>query len=340
MRKWIKKGLISTGLLYASCAAPSVSDVSPASDDSATTSLEQLQLPSEATVTSPPTAPAASVPEFPLPQYGVNTLWLWEVSSDNQPTSYLVGTIHGNFGRDYQEPEALEPALDSVDLLLLEYDKNVTPETAEALVRRLGDEEAFLGDNLTAEEIDRIAERASNEVLRPDTIPLVQPWYVNASLSTPRERIVVNPLATVESTLEQRALRKRKAVGYFETPFSLIDRLAGAPDEEHLRLIREHLNRSLADITDETERLFTVYNALDVPGIRTEIQQNRAESELLFDISQVQRNARWIQLLLPVMRERPVMVAVSVTQLLGESGLISQLESSGFAVKFLSGEAQ
>ena len=306
--------------------------------------------------TIPPETPSVSNRQIPLdslslPQrnpsgsasadYGLKNILYWRVKAPDTtttqgPTSYVVGTVHVNFAKDYPWPVTFENAFKTVKTLYLEADVSEIEKNPQAVLEKTLDPQQIVMQTLSEAEFQQLSERLIPLGVPQSILPLLKPWYVNLLLSAPPEEAVTRPTQVMDQLLQDKAQENQVRIEYLETALAQFEMMESIPTGEHIRLIRDALTEPLNRNGEHTLKTIAAYNQGDLSVLETAEAELKKESPPFYERSLLLRNQAWLKTLIPVMQTQPVMVGVGVLHMVGENGLIAQLRSAGFAVERVS----
>lgn len=262
-------------------------------------------------------------------------------------TIHLIGTIHIPDPRLDPVAARLEPVIAGADLLFLE----ATEEDTKALEKRLTGPDSLLllkdtslPDLLTEAEWQKLAEAARTRGIPPFMAARMQPWYLSMVLALPGCAVeLVGQGEGLDSRIEELAKDAdvpRRSIEPIDTVFRVFN---SDPLDKQLRLLQlgifpEDLSADLLQTTvnayfDEAHsdawqmsRLMTLAH-LDLPEDEIETLLEDMEQKLL-----IARNLAWIEEI-ETAPEARIVVAVGAAHLMGERGLLNQLEIRGYTLE-------
>lgn len=270
----------------------------------------------------------------------------WRASRGDR-VIHVIGTIHMPDPRLDPVVARLEPVVTGADLLFLE----ATEEDTKALQKRLTGMEsllllkdASLPDLMNEAEWQKLAEAARARGIPPFMAAKMQPWYLSLVLALPGCAMeLVGEGKGLDSRIE--ALAKgagvpRQSIEPIDTVFQVFN---SDPLDQQLRLLQlgifpEDLSADLLETTvnayfDEAHsdawqmsRLMT-FAHLDLPEDEVEVLLDDMEQKLL-----IARNLAWIDEI-EAAPEARIVVAVGAAHLMGESGVLNQLEQRGYLLE-------
>ena len=348
MRKMISSKYIWGPLLYALTAcsvptAPNPTSPSASPTQSSAPRLSDLSLPtSSKSPSSPSPAPAVSPSPSPTADgsaYRLKNILYWKVQAADTriAPSYLVGTAHLNLADGYTWPDHFTQALKQSTALYIEADTQELENNPQAVVEKTLDPEQRLIQALDNASVNTLATRLVSLGLPPSVIPVLQAWYINILLSTPPAEAIADPQSIMDNALRAQAVAAQVPINYLEKALDQLDMMAAIPFEEHLRLIKDTLSKPAQNTAQELQASVKLYNQGDLEAMEQLLKSLKAESLPLYTQTIAVRNQKWLDTLQPVLATRGIVVAVGSLHLLGDEGLIAQLQAAGFTVEQVEG---
>jgi len=275
----------------------------------------------------PPIARAPNTSE-PIPY--VDGL-LWRVEREGLTASYLFGTIHVGDPRVLEVPAAVESALRSSRLFVME-----ALFEPDAVARFAGS--MYFADGTRLEDLAGrpLADRAQSLLLRFDvaaeTARILKPWAAFLTLNQPP----ADGGPPLDLLLMQRARAEGLPVEGLETLEEQAQVFAAFSDAEQVAMLRDtvcHFDLVQAQL----RRLVEFYLRGDVAAIvRLTGHYAGSELELAARMARVlidDRNARMVERLQPALRRGGAFVAVGALHLPGSGGMLALLEKRGYALR-------
>jgi uncharacterized protein YbaP (TraB family) len=269
-------------------------------------------------------APAAERYEYGL---------LWRIEGAGAPASHVFGTVHLADPRVTRLPPEVARALDQARSLTLE--AGVDPASMLGVAGRMVFTDGRdLPGVAGAELFTRAAKLTEGLGLPEPMLRLFRPWAVALLLSVPPQ----DPTNVLDFVLERRASEQGKPIHQLESMEEQISVLEGLSQEDQVALLRqavdeyEHLPRRIGRVVD-------AYLARDLAALWRMSQENvgagaeeRRLNEVFTHRLLHERNARMAERAEPRLREGGAFIAVGALHLYGGSGLLAQLERSGWRV--------
>lgn len=274
---------------------------------------------------------AAQQVEAPDPEPDVELVvekpLLWEVKSPTGATSHLLGTFH--VGTDFQGlpalPKSVRDAFERDDVLVLEIDTGLADlgPIDQYVVNPDG---RSLERMLKPEQWDVLVEQSG---LPPQKLERMQPavalsavvshWTPNAGVRGMDGRFNIlgraheKKLVYLETPIEQAALMSKQV-----TAKMLGNVLDAAADQKAAVL--------------QADKDFRAGDAEAVERYVFDPEQVKANPSF-FEAVFWDRNAKWVDTLIPMLESGKVLVVVGVGHLLGERSVPAKLQEAGFEVR-------
>lgn len=274
--------------------------------------------------------PAAGISASPVHADGV--LWQIQGPGETQP-SHVFGTIHSDDRRVLDLDPAIEGAFRSARHYAFELDFNA--DIRQTMARAMFDREPpTLKEQLGGDDWQRARRAAQVRGVPGDALLLMEPWALAITLSMPP----MDPAATLDRVLFQRASDLGRPVTGLETAEEQLDLFADLPESEQLELLLTALDLAERDaLAPMFESLTTAWLRGDLAGLM-EISEdnpmlpdgdrNDAFMEQVVD----ERNERMVDRMQPLIERGGAFVAVGALHLPGERGVLRLLENAGYTV--------
>ncbi len=274
--------------------------------------------------------PAAGASGDPVHAEGV--LWRVEGPGETQP-SHVFGTIHSDDPRVLDLDPAIERTFRSSRHYAFELDFDA--DIRQAMARAMFDRAPPTLDEQLGDEAWQRARRAAQARGIPgDALPLMEPWALAITLSLP----AMDPAATLDRVLFQRASDRGRPVTGLETAEEQIALFADLSEAEQLDLLRTAL-----DVVEEG-RLAPMFESLTAAWLRGDLatlMEIAGNNPMLPDgdrndafMTRVvdERNERMVERMQPLIDRGGAFVAVGALHLPGERGVLRLLEEAGYTV--------
>ena len=249
----------------------------------------------------------------------------WKMESPAGKVSYLFGTMHTDDNRVANVTPAMENALNSVDMFVME---NESSNDQSAFLMQTGS----LADKLTEAEFEQVRALADFHVMHLGAAMQMKPWLLAVIFDLPKPQ---TPFAQ-DNLLMRKAQDSEKDVVGIETSkahFSIMDDFS---IDEQMVMLRAVLKRTPEQKEADFERLMAAYldgdadkiSALDeqiTSGMLPQALWEKMRKKLLDD-----RNVVMAKRTLEMANATPVFIAVGASHLAGDSGLITAFKKAGY----------
>ena len=249
----------------------------------------------------------------------------WKMESPAGKVSYLFGTMHTDDNRVANVTPAMENALNSVDMFVME---NESSNDQSAFLMQTGS----LADKLTEAEFEQVRALADFHVMHLGAAMQMKPWLLAVIFDLPKPQ---TPFAQ-DNLLMRKAQDSEKDVVGIETSkahFSIMDDFS---IDEQMVMLRAVLKRTPERKEADFERLMAAYldgdadkiSALDeqiTSGMLPQALWEKMRKKLLDD-----RNVVMAKRTLEMANATPVFIAVGASHLAGDSGLITAFKKAGY----------
>ncbi|MCJ7872688.1 TraB/GumN family protein [Phaeobacter sp. J2-8] len=260
---------------------------------------------------------------------------------------HVIGTVHIPDPRLDPVSAKLAPLITAADRLLVE----ATAEDRKLLEQNLTSDSSFLllqdttlPELMEEEDWQKLAEAARSRGIPAFMAAKFQPWYLSLVLALPGCAMEV--MGTGEGldarieTMAQNADLARQSLEPFDTVFKMFNedpldeqlrmlQLGIFPEETGADLLVTTLNSYFDQAHSDSWQLSRILTLahLDLPEAEVEQMLTEMEEKLL-----IRRNLAWIDVIEDAPEDRLV-VAVGAAHLMGESGILNQLQSRGYTLE-------
>lgn len=316
-------------LALAACTADPVTTVNQ-------NNLDNLALPGQTSASASPTTPIVLAPSASpaTSTHRVSNLLAWEVKPSGQtaPVSYLIGTVHAPFASGYTLPAAFSAKLAASQDFYLEADVDQLTQAMSDVVQQAIDAKQNLQAALGSDYWTKLKARLSEIGLSvpEQALNLFKPWYVNVMISGAPDNS--DPTTIMDLVLRSQASKAGLSLKYLEAATEQLQDLQAISDAEHLRLIKLNLDQGLARQVSDEQKVFAIYNSGDLPALTSAAEEARTESAEYYQHMVLARNQKWVSQLKTALNSRSSVVAVGSLHMVGQDGLVSQLQAQGFSV--------
>ncbi|MEM7613763.1 MAG: TraB/GumN family protein [Pseudomonadota bacterium] len=270
---------------------------------------------------------------------------LWEVSRDGA-TSTIFGTLHLPDDDVATPPTILLDRMEAAEELLVE----VTRLEEQRMTRKillnpslfLSKNGAELQDALTSQEWSELERAIAPYGLPVDYANRIAPWYLAVTLSIPAcvTGYAAEGKAILDRRIEAAALAQDIPVAGLEIPEDVFELFSDLSYDDQVQMLRASLpTAGLAeDMLATTKQMYLDGQIARIEAVAVEMLEETGQAsamsaaEQFLELLLTERNARWMNILLPKLIEGDRVVAVGALHLVGEHGLLSKLEAEGFTV--------
>ncbi|MCG7656291.1 TraB/GumN family protein [Wielerella bovis] len=272
--------------------------------------------------------------------------FLWRISKANQPTSYLVGTMH-IAPKNTPLPPNVQAALSRSQQLVMEShkDENNVAEIISAM--RLMTSSKTLSETLGAERVKKLHALVAQSAVR-ETLPLFDAkaytapwavWYFSEFALMPSSFSLESG---IDSQLENAAMEQKIPIFGLETTEPMV-MLRTISNDVIIRSIDMRL-KNVNNARLEAEKSWQWYKNNQMRKMWAHDTSSAAFrysaapqdvaylKHFLADQLLRQRNENWLPKLTQMLPEKPTLVAVGALHLFGEHGLIVLLRKQGYTV--------
>lgn len=260
---------------------------------------------------------------------------LWKVEKD-AGTVYLLGSFHMLKPSDYPLSPAIDAAFDDAEHVLFEVApaEMTSPETAKLAQRYARSEDGrTLRQSISPETAAKLQAFLGSEAALAASDPF-EPWFLSMNMTVmAMAQAGFDPSKGLDMHLMQRAAEADKPTAGLETVEDQFRALDATPLDEQDVMLADSLE-SLPELRERLEQLHDYWRTADVAGLekmtRTEMHD---KTPVAYTLLNVERNQRWLPKIEAMLSEQDDrLVVVGAMHLLGDDGLVRQLERKGFAV--------
>ena len=249
----------------------------------------------------------------------------WKVESPAGKTSYLFGTIHTDDNRVTDFSPAVNNALQSVDVFMME---TLAPNDPSVFMMPDGDLKTILSEK----ELDKVYQLAEFHTMHRDAATHMKPWLLAVVFDSPKP---LTPFAQDNLLMSKSEDLGKEVIGIEDTQehFGVMDNFSR---DEQLIMLRAVLKRSQAQKERDFEKLLAAYLAGDsdkvamlddkiTGGMLPPALWAKMRTKLLDE-----RNVVMAQRIVDEATNKSVFVAVGASHLAGKGGLIARLKEAGY----------
>lgn len=260
--------------------------------------------------------------------------FLWEVQGP-KARHFLAGSVHLLPQSAYPLPEALDRVYAQTRELILETDPGAlsTPKIQREMLER-GLSAQGLPAEVGTEIYTRVRTQAAELELPPAVCDAFKPWFCALSLSVLSfQRAGFDPALGVDRHFYQRAVNEGRPVRWLESPTEQLDLFSTMSQDTSAQFLRSTLDQ-LEDPEFGVDELVRQWRENDVAGMGALVQTMRTETPEVYERLLQRRNAAWMGPLIEMFgQEKPLLVLVGATHLIGADGLVAGLRAAGLELR-------
>lgn len=271
-----------------------------------------------------------------------NSQLLWKVSGkDAKGDSYIFGTHHIAPVSLLDKIPGFNDALAGVDEVYGEIDMSeMTSPSAQQVI--MAATMAPADSTITAvlgkaqiDSINAILGQYTGGMLTVEQLAMFKPRMIDtqlALLQTMKAFPEYNGQEQLDNTIQVKARELGKGVKGFETMKQQFDMLMGGSIAEQAADLMESVRKD-SEAGEKAHKLADAYMSADIKAIEDmfldpELGMDDKTRKRMID----DRNADWLSQLATILPGKSVFIAVGAGHLVGENGLIKQLQAAGYTV--------
>lgn len=267
----------------------------------------------------------------------------WEITQGKAKV-YLFGSMHFGHPDFYPLPAAVEQAFLASGRLVVEVDiLNIPPQVAMQAIFKYGGlpPEQKLEQNISAATFQLLRRQAEANGLSVKVFERFQPWYVSLMLveAEIRKTELQQQLGIDWHFLKRAQGKKVDELESIDSQLALFGGMSAAEQEEFLKQTLADLQHSQVYLTAMAQ----AWRRGDLASLEATLIkpfQENPRTKTLFDRIFTQRNTAMAERIRTYLKGgEQVFFVVGVGHMLGEDGIVSQLQAGGIQVKRV-GEAR
>lgn len=270
--------------------------------------------------------------------------FLWKISKENRPTSYLLGTIHiGKLNSTL--PPIYKRTLNKVSQLVIESHAQALSLSQQKQIMFLMSDTRPLSQSLGKKRVADLQKILQNgeEKITLNEETSFKPWAVwlnTQSQFTPKG---YSAEYGIDNLLTRAATTQKKNIIALETiePLYYFDAL---PEKTILRALDSFIIHHQAFLDDE-KTLLIDYQQQHAKKIWADIinpdkelryfpiQDRKLWQQFMYQNLLIERNQTWLPRLIEILPKQSSLIAVGSAHLFGEQGLIMRLRQVGYTIE-------
>lgn len=264
------------------------------------------------------------------------TPMLWKAQGE-AGTIYLLGAFHLLKAEDYPLHPKVEAAYDEADRLVFEVDpaEMSSPDTVRAIqaLAKFNDTRT-LRRVISAETTKKLKAFLGSEAAVAASDPF-KPWFIGLNIALgSMASIGLDAKLGLDQHFMQRAATDHKPVSGLETVQEQMGAMDGSPlAEQELMLIE-----ALAPLAEKRERILEMHDLWrqgDVARLERLVNEDMLErTPRMYELLNRERNQKWLPQVIAMLGEnQTTLIVVGTMHLIGEDGLVEQLQRRGVVVE-------
>lgn len=255
---------------------------------------------------------------------------LWKVSGkDLTKPSYLFGTIHMLPQDKYFFTDKMQEALNNSDILALEAEIDIPlAEQMKMATDMIMPDGKTWADYMTEDEYAMVKSAFVDSLgikeKKIDKYSKIRPIFISGIIMTE----LLGKVKMYEQELSSMAKKEKKEIIGLETIKEQMEIVSGIPIEDQIKDLKETTASMMRDYNEMLE----AYVSQDLNALEATTEDSESfdsmEAKLL-----TERNERWIKAIQEKLGEKSYFIAVGAMHLVGEDGLINQLQKAGYSVE-------
>lgn len=271
-----------------------------------------------------------------------NSQLLWKISGkDAKGDSYLFGTHHIAPVSLIDTTPGLKDAMAGVDAVYGEIDMSeMTSPSAQQVIMSaaMAPADSTVTKLLTAEQIDSVNAvlgKYTNGMLKLDQLAMFKPRMIDTQLGMLQTMVAFpefNGQEQLDNTIQLKCRELGKNIKGFETLEQQMNLLMSGSMTEQASDLMESVRKD-SEAAEKARKLANAYMSADINTIENmfldpDLGMDEKSRKMLID----DRNADWLKQLSSILPSESVFIAVGAGHLIGDTGLIKELQKAGYTV--------
>jgi uncharacterized protein YbaP (TraB family) len=256
---------------------------------------------------------------------------LWEITGNGlSQSSYLYGTFHSKDSRAHQFSDSMLVKLEGADLVMLEYIEDLSKGGVDMLEHVMMKDKK-LEDLLSKKDFEFVKETVFGKMgLGGMFFNNMKPLFTSVSMVEFSARNEM-PL-TVDNFIKEKALTSNKRLVGLETFEEALTSMDQVSLKEQAEMLLDFV-KNYDEQMQMGDKLIELYENQAIMKMH-EFYTSLEDIPLSFDKDLViDRNKKFVNGLVPHLKDNSVFCAVGALHLPGKTGLINTLRSKGYSVK-------
>ena len=271
-----------------------------------------------------------------------NSQLLWKISGkDAKGDSYLFGTHHIAPVSLIDTTPGLKDAMAGVDAVYGEINMSeMTSPSAQQVIMSaaMAPADSTVTKLLTAEQIDSVNAvlgKYTNGMLKLDQLAMFKPRMIDTQLGMLQTMVAFpefNGQEQLDNTIQLKCRELGKNIKGFETLEQQMNLLMSGSMTEQASDLMESVRKD-SEAAEKARKLANAYMSADINTIENmfldpDLGMDEKSRKMLID----DRNADWLKQLSSILPSESVFIAVGAGHLIGDTGLIKELQKAGYTV--------
>ncbi len=261
-------------------------------------------------------------------------IFLWSVNSEKN-TVYLLGSVHVLKKDAYPLDERIEEAYNDAETIMFEADMTEVAKPATRLKMIASgtyQDGSTLQQHISSRTYDMLKEKVAGQGISMDRFDNLKPWLCAVTLSGMELKRMGFAALGIDAHFFTRALNDDKDLLFLESSDYQIEIIAGIPDGNSEDLLKQTM-AELEVIGARSEDILSAWIVGDAQMMDAIVSMSLKEYPYIRGRLFIQRNTDWTQKIEKLIgSEKDVLVIVGAGHLVGEDGVLDQLEKKGHPV--------
>jgi len=263
---------------------------------------------------------------------------LWKIETDNN-TVYFLGSIHMLKKECYPLDPAIQDAYNDAQIVVFEVNIDSSQSSRaqqKIMVKAISKDNTSLKDKLGTDTYQRAAQILKEAGVNISQFDMFEPWFFSISLMAMKiQQLGFDPSYGIDYHFFNKAKKEGKQISSLETidfQISLFDEL-NIEDQE--AMVKQTLDE-IDLLEEELQKMIDLWNTGDTEQLEQMVLKSFKNHPRIYHAFLIERNKAWIDTIEALLKEDKNSLIISGTaHLLGDSGVLSLLETKGYTVKQL-----
>jgi uncharacterized protein YbaP (TraB family) len=263
---------------------------------------------------------------------------VWKISDDQNHTLYIGGTFHLLRAADFPLPLEFEEAYKQSDYVVFETDLSLTHSAAFQKMmaqKMMLPSNQSLSSKLTSKTYQTLKQYVESQGYSMRMFDRMQPWAVSLTVSQLKLSSIGVNQEGVDSYYLQRSMQDKLPQRFLESIEEQVNVLSEIGEEEEDAVILQTL-KEMKGLPSMMSWMVNEWKEGKTVRLERElVNELKKDSPKMYRIVLKQRNNIWMPKLLSMLHEeKRGFVLVGAMHLLGEDGLLEQLQNLGYKIEW------